>query len=57
VSAARIRKVPNTPGTPKRTIRVPDELWDTALAEAKRRGEDVTKAIVRFLHDYVRGDK
>jgi len=50
--AGRIRRVPNTPGTPKRTIRVPNELWDAALDEAHRRGESVTVAIVRFLRDY-----
>ena len=53
----RIRRVPNTPGTPKRTIRVPTELWDAALDEAHRRGESVSQAIVRFLHDYARGAK
>lgn len=53
----RIRRVPNTPGTPKRTIRVPNDLWDAALDEAHRRGESVTVAIVRFLRDYVKGAK
>jgi hypothetical protein len=54
----RIRRVPNTPGTPKRTIRVPNDLWDAALDEAHRRGESVTEAIVRFLRDdYTKGTK
>lgn len=53
----RIRRVPNTPGTPKRTIRVPNDLWDAALDEAHRRGESVTAAIIRFLRDYSRGAK
>lgn len=39
--------------TPQRSIRVPDEVWAAALAEAERRDETVTEAIVRFLvEDY-----
>jgi hypothetical protein len=38
--------------TPHRTIRVPDEIWTAAQEEAKRRGETMTDAIVRFLIRY-----
>jgi len=38
--------------TPVRTVRVPDELWAAAKAEADRRGESVTDAIVRSLTRY-----
>lgn len=40
--------------TPPRSIRVPDELWDAAQAEAKDRGETLTAAIVRFLVRYTK---
>ena len=40
------------PRTPLRSFRVPDDLWDAAKAEATRRGETVTDALVRFLRDY-----
>lgn len=40
-------------GTARRTIRVPDALWEAAQAEAERRGEDVSEAIRRFLVTYV----
>jgi hypothetical protein len=38
--------------TPPRSVRVPDELWEKAKAEA--RGETVTDAIVRYLTRYTR---
>lgn len=40
--------------TPPRSVRIPDDLWDKAKAEADRRGETVTDAIVRSLKRYVR---
>jgi macrodomain Ter protein organizer (MatP/YcbG family) len=40
--------------TPPRSVRVPDELWEKAKAEAERRGETVTDAIVRYLTRYTR---
>jgi len=39
--------------TPPRSVRVSETLWQAALKEAKRRGESVSAAIVRFLHDYI----
>ncbi len=38
--------------TPPRSVRVPDEVWEAAKAEAERRGESVTDAILRFLRRY-----
>lgn len=38
--------------TPLRAIRVADAIWDAAKAEADRRGETVTAAVVRFLKEY-----
>lgn len=38
--------------TKPRSVRVPDEIWDAAKAEAARRGETVTDALLRFLRRY-----
>ena len=51
MSAART----GTGNTPARSIRVPDEVWQAALAEAARRGESVSEAVVRFLRRYAKG--
>lgn len=40
--------------TPPRSVRVPDEVWQAAKAEAERRGETVSDAIVRFLNRYAK---
>lgn len=40
--------------TPPRSIRVPDELWTESIAEAERRGESVSQAVVRFLIRYAK---
>jgi len=39
--------------TTMRHVRVPDELWDAALAASKARGETVSEALRGFLADYV----
>lgn len=44
---------PATGKTPLRNIRVPDELWDAAMAEAKTEGRTLTDVIVSDLHRYV----
>lgn len=43
-------------GTQQRTVRMPDELWQAALALAKRRGETVSDVIRAALERYVRED-
>lgn len=48
------RSVPNTPGTPRRTIRVPDSLWDAAAAKAAERGESLSDVLRRALERYVK---
>lgn len=45
---------PNQPKTPKRSVRVEDELWDAVLRKAHARGETVTDVIVRALKAYLR---
>lgn len=46
--------VPNQPKTPKRSVRVPDGLWEAAKQKARERGESVTAVIVRALKEYVK---
>jgi predicted transcriptional regulator len=46
--------VPNVEGTPRRTIRVPDELWEAVKRIAKDRRETVTEVVIRALTQYVR---
>lgn len=40
--------------TPIRAIRVPEDVWRAAQAEAELRGESVSEAVVRFLKRYGR---
>lgn len=54
MTPATLRRVPNQPKTPQRTIRVPDDLWAAAKAKADERGETVTDVLVRALQRYVK---
>lgn len=38
--------------TPPRSIRVPEDVWESAKLAAHERGETVTDAVVRFLRRY-----
>ncbi len=49
---ATLGRVPNTPGTPRRTIRVPDELWRAASERAKADGQDLSAVIRAYLEKY-----
>lgn len=44
---------PATGETPKHNVRVPKELWDAAMAEAKIEGRTITDVINADLHRYV----
>jgi predicted HicB family RNase H-like nuclease len=44
---------PATGKTPLRNVRVPDELWSAAMAEAQKEGRSLTDVIVSDLHRYV----
>lgn len=46
--------VPDGSHTPRRTVRVPDELWEAVQRKASDRGETVTDVILRALVRYVR---
>ena len=44
-----------TPGnTPRRTIRVPDALWDAAQAKAEEKGTDLSTVIRKALERFVK---
>lgn len=43
-------------GTTRRSIRVPDELWEAALREASDRDEILSDAVRRMLEEYVAGE-
>lgn len=42
-----------TKGTPVRTVRIPDELWDAARAKAEAEGRKVGVVIVEALQRYI----
>lgn len=44
---------PATGETPKRSVRVPDAIWDEAIAQAKAEGKDLSEIINAFLRRYV----
>jgi hypothetical protein len=46
--------VPNQPKTPKRGVRIPDDLWQAVKEKAKDQGETVTDVIIRALKRYLR---
>jgi hypothetical protein len=48
--------VPNQPKTPRRTVRISEDLWEKAQKEAARRNETVSDAIRRALERYIHGD-
>ncbi|MGZ4621479.1 MAG: ribbon-helix-helix domain-containing protein [Blastococcus sp.] len=54
MTPAIMRGVPNTPGTPRRTIRIPDHLWEAAQAKAEARGDNLSDVIRRALERYVK---
>ena len=43
---------PATGKTPVRNLRVPDEIWDTALANARAEGRTITDVITTYLKRY-----
>jgi predicted transcriptional regulator len=49
-----IRAMPNTPGTPRRTVRIPDDLWDAAARIAAARDESLSDILRQALERYVK---
>lgn len=54
-NVATMAPVPREPKK-QRSVRVSDADWDAALAEAERRSEYLSEAIVEFVKHYGRGD-
>lgn len=46
--------MPNQEATPRRTVRVPDDVWEEVRRIAQDRGETATDVVVRALRRYVR---
>lgn len=46
--------MPNQEATPRRTVRIPDELWEAVKRKAADEGKTVTEVIVRALERYLR---
>lgn len=44
---------PRTGQTTPRAVRIPDALWDQALATARARGESVSDVVRESLREYV----
>lgn len=49
--------MPNQPATPRRSIRVPDDLWAAATRKAAERGDSLSQVVRDALRRYVRGDE
>lgn len=43
---------PATGKTPVRNLRVPDEIWETALANARAENRTITEVITTYLKRY-----
>lgn len=46
--------MPNSPATPNRNVRVPEDLWDEVLRIADDNQETATDVVLRALRSYVR---
>jgi hypothetical protein len=53
--------MPNQPKTPRRTIRIPDDIWETALEVAEETGVSLPQVVrddlVRFIRQHRKGWK
>lgn len=46
--------MPNQEATPRRTVRVPDDVWQAARRKAADEGKTITEIIIDALRRYVR---
>lgn len=53
-ATTRALVVAKRPPMKSRVVRVPDKLWEAALARAEERGEHLSEAIRKFLERYTR---
>lgn len=54
MTTATIPDVRNAEQTPRRTVRVSNEVWDAAAAKAEEKGETVSDVVRRALIAYAR---
>lgn len=54
MTPATVSRVPNTPGTTRRTVRVADPLWQAAQKKAEQREESLSDVIRKALERYVK---
>jgi predicted HicB family RNase H-like nuclease len=54
MTPATVARVPNTPGTPLKSFRIPAELYAAAQAKAAERGESVSEVVRKALERYVK---
>ncbi len=54
MTLATLPVVPNPEHTPRRTVRVPDDVWRAAQEKAERRGETLSDVIRRALERYAK---
>lgn len=40
--------------TPRRTVRIPDEVWSAAVAKARAEGTTVTAVVIAALRRYLK---
>lgn len=57
MTPATIRRVPNQEKTPRRTIRVADDIWDAAARAAEARNESVSDVVRRALIRYAKAHR
>jgi predicted DNA-binding protein len=49
--------VPNKPKTPVRSVRVEDEIWETAKVLAKAEGRNMSEVVRELLAEWIDPDK
>lgn len=53
MDSGKLRRVPNQPKTPVRSVRIPDDLWEAAGKIAYERGRTVSEVIRECLEHLV----
>ena len=52
MTPATVRRVPNQPKTPMKSFRIPEDVYQAALAKARERGETLTEVVRKALERY-----
>lgn len=54
MTPATVHTVPNSPKTPLRSFRIPNEIYKAAQAKAAEKGETVSDVVRKALERYVK---